>query len=99
MHRVEANRVEVIKPSAYYAAMTILEDYITVSEFADSAGVSVQAIHKAMKHGRIKDAKRLGPVWLIKHSEIQRFKDSRMAKLKAGRSDDPAGLLVQVKGE
>ena len=36
---VEANMVEVVKPSEYYAAMTILEDYITVSEFAKRVGV------------------------------------------------------------
>ena len=66
--------VEVFKPSEYDAVMTKLEDYITVSEFAARAGVSVQAIHKAMKQARLKDFRRLGPVWLIRKSEVAIFK-------------------------
>ncbi len=54
------------------------EQYILVSEFAKAVGISVQAVHKAMFDSkRIKKKKRLGPVWLIHSSELQKFKKAR----------------------
>jgi len=69
--------VESLKLPFYNEPMTKMESYILVSEFAEVVGVTVQAIHKAMKQGRIKDTKRMGPYWLISKSEIQKFKESR----------------------
>lgn len=69
--------VEVFKPSEYDATVTKLEDYITVSEFAERVGVSVQAIHKAIKAGRIKGHKRFGYVFLINKNEAGLFKKDR----------------------
>ena len=66
--------VEIFKPSEYDAAMTKLEDYITVSEFAARAGVSVQAIHKAMRAGRIRNFQRVGSIYLIDRDEMDKFR-------------------------
>ena len=74
MHRVEANRVEVLKPSAYDAGMTKLEDYVTVSEFSKLVGISVQAVHKAMRTGRISRHQRVGSIYLIDRNEVTRFR-------------------------
>ena len=57
--------------------MSKMESYILVSEFAEAVGLTVQAIHKAMKQGRIKDVKRMGPFWLINRAEVQKFKEGR----------------------
>ncbi len=70
--------VEVLKPTLYNESMTKMESYILISEFAEAVGVTVQAIHKAVKQGRIKDTKRMGQFWLIHKSEIQRFKENRI---------------------
>jgi len=58
----------------YNKRMAKLEDYMTVSEFAGLAGVSVQAIHKAMKEKRIKDFQRVGSVYLIGSKELNPYK-------------------------
>lgn len=50
------------------------KDFILISEFAKKANVTVQAIHKAMKAGRIIKVERLGPVWLVHTSELKQFK-------------------------
>jgi len=50
---------------------------ILIREFAKRAGVSVQAIHKAMKAGRLVRVERLGPVWLIHTSELKKFKGEK----------------------
>lgn len=55
-----------------------MESYILVSEFAEAVGVTVQAVHKAMKEKRITDFKRMGPLWLVHKSEIQKFKENRV---------------------
>jgi len=66
--------VETLKPARYDKHMSKLENYITVSEFASQSGVSVQAIHKAMKQQRIKDYKRMGSVYVIARAEIAKYK-------------------------
>jgi hypothetical protein len=55
-------------------------EYILISEFAKKAGISRQAVHKAMHAKRITDFKRLGPLWLIHTSEIKKFKGARHGK-------------------
>lgn len=50
------------------------KDFILISEFAKRAGVSVQAVHKAMKAGRLSRVQRLGPIWLVHTSELVKFK-------------------------
>lgn len=70
--------VETLKPLSENRPMAKMEDYVTVTVFSESTGVTVQAVHKAMQQRRIKDFKRLGPIWLIHKSEIQRFKESRV---------------------
>ena len=57
--------------------MSKMENYILVSEFAKTIGISVQAVHKAMKEKRISDYKRIGNFYLIHRSEIQAFKANR----------------------
>ena len=57
--------------------MTKMENYITVSEFAKAVGVTVQAIHQAMREKRIRDFTRLGPIYLIHRDEIERFQSNR----------------------
>ena len=52
----------------------IKKDFILISEFAKRANVTVQAVHKAMKAGRISRVQRLGPVWLVHTSELKKFK-------------------------
>lgn len=67
--------VESFKPPEHNRAMSKMEDYVTVTVFAESTGVTVQAVHKAMEKKRIKDFKRIGPIYLIHRSEIQNFKE------------------------
>ncbi len=50
------------------------KDFILISEFAKRVSVSVQAVHKAMKAGRISRVQRLGPLWLVHTSELRKFK-------------------------
>lgn len=54
-------------------AMKNLTHYMSVRDFAAKVGVSVQAVHKAIKAGRVKDFKRIGYVYLINRAEAKRF--------------------------
>jgi len=53
--------------------MAALSDYRTITEAAELRGVSRQAIFELIKRGRLK-ATRLGSQWLIRKSDIRRFK-------------------------
>jgi len=57
--------------------MTKMEDYITVTEFAKAVGVTVQAVHLAMREKRISDFMKVGPIYVIHRTEIERFRDNR----------------------
>lgn len=57
--------------------MSKMENLIIVSEFAKAVGVTSQAVHVAMKKGRIKNFRRIGPIYFIPKSQIQAFKESR----------------------
>ena len=49
--------------------------YMTVPEFAKTAGISPQAVHKAILKGRIKRYERFGgKIFIIHRSELKRFK-------------------------
>lgn len=50
-----------------------VNNWITVAEFARKANVSPQAIHQAMKQGRIRKIERKGPIYLIDEGELSRF--------------------------
>ena len=65
--------VESLKPKEYDLAMANISTYMSIKEFATSIGISVQAVHKAIKKGRIKDFQRVGYVYLISRKEIKKF--------------------------
>ncbi|GEM_PF-4429925 len=54
-----------------------LEDYLNVRQFASEAGASVQAIHKAIKDGRIKKVRRIGAFYLVSKEEIGGYKETK----------------------
>ena len=54
--------------------MKILSRYMSIKEFSEAAGISVQAVHKAIKSERIKDFQRVGYVYLIGRNEILKLK-------------------------
>ena len=68
-------KVAALKPMRYNLPMT--NKMILISQFAKRAGVTVQAIHKAMKAKRLTRVERLGPVWLIHPSELKKFKGGK----------------------
>ena len=53
--------------------MSELGNYLTITEAAELRGVSRQAIFELIKRGRLK-ATRLGRQWLIRKSDVRRFK-------------------------
>ncbi len=57
--------------------MTNISRYMSVKEFAGAAGVSVQAVHKAIKAGRVRDFQRVGYIYLIDCKEVPKFKKER----------------------
>lgn len=59
--------------------MTKPASYMSIREFSGLCQVSVQAIHKAIKTGRIKRYERIGFAYVIHRAELKAF------KLKAGR--------------
>ena len=52
--------------------MTNIKDYLTVPEFARLAGVTDQAVRKAIAEKRIK-AEKVGRQWLIKKRELKTY--------------------------
>jgi len=89
--------------------MTKLENYITVSDFATQAGVSVQAVHKALNAARIKDFKRIGSIYLIGRAELTSYKEKRVRvpydndtpdafEMNPGWREREKRLLVELKG-
>lgn len=66
--------VDVCQPIAIMIPMN-LDGYMTVIDFANEAGVSRQAVHKAMTDKRIKKWKKLGDrAVLIHKSELKVFR-------------------------
>lgn len=70
-------KVERFKPKPYNHTMTNISKYMSVKDFAEIAAVSVQAVHKAIKAGRVKDFKRIGYVYLINRAEAKKFGGSQ----------------------
>lgn len=62
--------------------MDPLKGYLTICELAKKAGVSVQAVHKALKSKKrkIKKFSRIGYVYLIHKSELKKFTRRRLEK-------------------
>ena len=52
--------------------MVDIKDYLTVPEFAKRAGVTDQAIRKAIADKRVK-ADKIGRQWLIRKSELDAY--------------------------
>ena len=52
--------------------MVSIKDYLTVPEFAKSAGVTQQAIRKAITEKRVK-AEKIGRQWLVKKVELKKY--------------------------
>lgn len=57
--------------------MEKISKYMSIKEVSEATGVSVQAIHKAIKAGRIKNFQRVGYVYLINRKEVSKFKAKR----------------------
>jgi predicted DNA-binding protein YlxM (UPF0122 family) len=51
-----------------------IKDFILISEFAKRANVTVQAVYKAIKAGRITKVEAVGPLHLVHTSELKQFK-------------------------
>jgi len=57
--------------------MKNLTHYMSVRDFAESAAVSVQAVHKAIKAGRITKYQRVGYVYLVDRVEVLKLKKKK----------------------
>ena len=57
--------------------MPNISAYMSVKEFSKLVGVTVQAVHKAIKAGRVKQCKRIGYVYLIGSGEVKKFKNEK----------------------
>lgn len=53
--------------------MKNLSKYMSVKEFAAAVGISVQAVHKAIRSGRLKNYERIGFMFLISRNECKSF--------------------------
>jgi len=69
--------LETFKAKEYNTLMTKMENYMTVSEFAKTIGITPQAVHQAMREKRVSDFMRVGPIYLIHRDEIERYRRVR----------------------
>jgi len=65
--------VALKQPRINNKGMADINNYLTVPEFAKSAGVTDQAVRKAITEKRIK-AEMVGRQWLIKKSELKLYR-------------------------
>jgi predicted DNA-binding transcriptional regulator AlpA len=53
---------------------------LTVRQFADRAGVSTQAVHRALRTGAIPGAVKFGPVWSIPESAVRAWRPPKRGR-------------------
>jgi len=61
------------------------EDYVTITETAESNGITRQAVYLSIKNGRLK-AEKVGVQWLMHKDDVKHYRENRYSRKESKRS-------------